>query len=273
MGGPRPPRGPRFFWGPRWGFGPRYRGGCFSFVMVFVVIIVLAIFLGIFSFCGSRTGTRDDNGITQSTVNRTPMSASLVTPIDTYFESKSGKFQITDDLSVTDAMRYFFDKTGVQPYLYVLDEIDGDTRPTTSAVMNEGFRRYAELFGSDEGHLLVTLFYYSNYEYDFYVDLIVGDNAVSVMDSEACQILRDNMIYYLERNYTVDEAVEQAFRAAADNIMGGAKKSGSGSILTPIVIILIVAAVIALVVYFVQKKKRGSDGTENQSYGDGVYRG
>ena len=132
--------------------------------MVFALIIVLTIFLGIFSFCGSRTGTQDDNGITQSTVNRTPMSASLITPIDTYFESKSDKFQITDDLSVTEAMRYFFDKTGVQPYLYVIDEIDGDTRPTTSAVMNEGFRRYAELFGSDEGHLLVTLFYYSNYE-------------------------------------------------------------------------------------------------------------
>ena len=243
--------------------------------MVLVVLIVLSVFLSIFSFCGSRTGVKDDNGITQSTVDRTPMSANLITPIDTYFESSSDRFRVTDDLSVESAMRYFFEKTGVQPYLYVIDEIDGSTHPTTSAIMNEGFRRYEELFGSDEGHLLVTLFYYSGYEYDFYVDLIVGNNAVSVMDSEACQILRDNMIYYLEGSYTADEAVEQAFRNAADGIMDGAAGTKSVSVWQIVLIVLVVAAVIAVIVYFVQKKKNDKDGgdSESQGYGDGVYRG
>ena len=251
--------------------------------MVIAVIMMMAVFLSIFSFCGVGNDTPEKvDGITQSTVDRTPMAGKYITPIDTYFETKTNRLQITDDLSVDDSMRRFFEKTGVQPYLYVIDNVGGNTKPTTKAVMEEGFRKYGELFGSDEGHLLVTVCCYSGYDYDFYVDLIVGNNASTVIDDEACRILRDCLVRDLEAcqygRMTVDEALANAFSDAASRIMGGAVKTSSGGVawLPAVLIVVVIALVIAVIVAGTKKKKNPPSDKGNgdsSPYGAGVYNG
>ena len=74
----------------------------------------------LFPFIGKMRGTN----ITPSTQNREPLPAGAVIETD-YFADNL--FWIDNKAQLEAGMKHFYQKTGVQPFLYITDEVDGCT--------------------------------------------------------------------------------------------------------------------------------------------------
>ena len=128
-GGGRGPGGPGFGgpggWGPRWG-GPRRRwrgpifpgggfggpGGCSTVILL--VIIILAVISCVAPDWGS---SRQDIDVTVSRTERT-----AVTGTKTYSDWYLDELGFIDhDTDLIDGLKYFYSKTGIQPYVMLLD--------------------------------------------------------------------------------------------------------------------------------------------------------
>jgi hypothetical protein len=241
------------------------------------IIIILFVFIMIISLFSAP----DSAGITRSTRQREPLDASYITAIDEYYHDGPGVIMsAADQYSLENSMKSFYQKTGVQPYLYIDDDINGNTRPGYDAVEEFMYSEYAALFGSDEGHLLILYFEYPNGEYNTWY--MWGNNAHMVMDDEACEILLDYIDYNYSQydvGYTLKytQMFVSSFDSAAERIMGGRTSIfESMSVGTIILLILGVVGVIALIIYIVKRYKdtnpnrRGPDGgsSDNMSEED-----
>ena len=89
---------------------------------------------------------------------------------------------IDDEGQVEKALRYFYEKTGSQPYLVVATDIDGETDFTDSEGEEWANDIYDEQF-SDDGHTVVAFVEYEESEYAYYI--VAGRSAQSVIDQEA----------------------------------------------------------------------------------------
>lgn len=295
FGGSRPSGGPRpgSFGPPPGGFGPRPggfrprpggfgprpggpRGGCgcgSGFVFVFILIVAIIIFgtvLGSFFRFQSPIWEYDPiydettesfiytaTDIPESTKKRTRLADSKCTPIDSYITDELNL--LLDDVNVRQSMEYFYEITGVQPYLYLTEKINGIANPKASDIEDFAFETYGKLFGSDEGHLLIIYIPYTDYEYDFYTYYLPGDDAATVFDEEAGSILLACLDAFDYRwNSTVrtaDETFTQTFRELADrlNIRQAAATVGSTRIPVStfvwigVAVVIVVAAVVLLI--------------------------
>ena len=99
--------------------------GCLtgSVGMLLAVFLLLA-FMMIFVSVMMPTSASD---VTASTVNREPLPAGSV-DLTEYYQDTTGLIRRSATLQA--GMKYFYEKTGVQPYLYVTRDIDGDTYPS-----------------------------------------------------------------------------------------------------------------------------------------------
>lgn len=260
-GGPRPSsgRGPVFVpvGGSYWGRGPR-RGGGFGclfpsvVVGIVVVLLIVAMLSGVFNCFGS-TSSSSGGSITPSTVEREKLPAGAVTETG-YYTDELG--WIKNETKLLVGMKNFYQKTGVQPYLYITDAINGASSVTDAeaqAFLNE---KYDALF-TDEAHLLLLFMENNN---GYHIWYLTGTQAKTVIDREAGDILMDYLDrYYYEDGYTDDEYFSRAFDDAADRIM-----SVTTSPWIPVLIVL--GVVVVLVLLFVwwkrakaQKNKEAED--------------
>lgn len=123
-------------------------------------------------------------------------------------------------------MRSFYEMTGVQPYLIIADQVNGNKDYTEADVEQYLRSRYDELF-EDDGHLI--LFFCEPYmnEYDPY--LLVGSKAATVIDESG-----ENTIYaaidrwYTDRSLDDDEYFARIFLASGNAIMYGTSFSEFG---------------------------------------------
>jgi len=187
--------------------------GCAIIALVLFIFIVLAALL--FSFnTGSSSGIGGNNDITTSTVEREPLPTGSVDETEYYTDTIGW---IGNRTKLLDGMDYFYKKTGVQPYLYLTDDINGSTTPTSEDMETFANDSYDRLF-TDEAHLLVVFFEYDSGAYmDYYV---VGTQAKGIIDTEAGDILLDYIdSYYYDSNLTDEEFFSNAFRDTADRIM------------------------------------------------------
>ena len=173
------------------------------------VLIVVALFFLVFALLGSRSS----GGIPTSSVNRTKLDAKYVTKTG-WYEDTAGWISSTSRLE--SGLKAFYEKTGVQPYLYVTEDINGDTNPASSTMDAFCEQLYNELF-EDEGHLLVVSYDYVGYWY------LVGSSAETVFDSEAQEIFENYMDHYaddlLYDEIGLDEFYSNVFSDTADRIM------------------------------------------------------
>lgn len=321
--GPHGPRGPRGFWGPGWGWGPRHHwgwggGGClapFVFAAVFAVFILVFIMSSIGSCVSSVARPNPDADIryeeisvsgddknvviTPSTRVRQPLDAKYCTPIEKYVEDDmSAMGTAAAEFEVINVLKDFYLKTGVQPYLWIADQLGGDSSPDYDSVEKMMYAKYAELF-EDEGHLLVLYFEYSDGTYNTWY--MWGNDAHEyVMDDEACEILLDYIDYYYNAQTSgldYSELFAGAFSSAADAIMGGitttggdngaavvpgddaagpggqaAEPSSSGlgaaGVIAIVLGVLLVGVVVALIVLLVSRKRGESREFEGMSADD-----
>ena len=270
FGGP-PPGGPGFGgpggWGPGWG-GPRRRwggpifpgggfrgpGGCST------VILLVIIILAVISFVAPDWGSsRQDIDVTVSRTERT-----AVTGTQTYSDWYVDELGFIDhDTDLTDGLKYFYSKTGIQPYVMLLDYDESlwDGGNWNDAAEQYLAQVYADTF-SDNGHLIFAYFACENDTEDmdgmFY--FYYGSAAYSIMDDEAETIFWS----YFDMNYnnldlSIAEFIGQTFEETADNIMH-VGTSGNSTLIKAAVIfaVICVAAIIIGIVVAKRAAKKDS---------------
>lgn len=108
--------------------------------------IVLAIIVIVAGLIAARPN------IQQSTIERSKLDSSLCTRVDTWYQDDIN--WIHDEKTLLKGLKTFYDKTGVQPYLWITDNINGKAKPNTSDFETALKSKYSELF-KDEGHVIV----------------------------------------------------------------------------------------------------------------------
>ena len=233
--------------GGGFGRGPGLGGcgcGVLIAVLIIVVIFVILISVGTGSFTTNNGG---ENDITKSTITREALPKGSVNETDYYTD---GLGVINNRTTLLNGMKYFYNETGVQPYLYITDSIGDYTfDPSMEELQNFTNNLYGELF-SDEAHLL---FVYLEFEDSYMTYYISGTQAKSVIDTEAGDILLDYMDrYYYDDSLSYEEFFSKAFSDTADRIM-----TVTRSPWIPVLIVLALLALAALLfVWWMRAKKQ-----------------
>jgi hypothetical protein len=216
-------------YGGRYGSGGRGPG---SSRAVIVAIILIVIFLLVFALIIPA-----ESSVPASTYQREPLAKGVA--LETEY-LKDDAHWIGNVSGVERSLRYFYDKTGVMPYLWIAESIDGNffvSDREAEAALNA---LYDEEI-SDEGHIVVLFLETSANDYDIYY--VAGAAARTVLDQEACDILMGYFDRYYYSDYADDEYFSKVFIDAADRIMTKT---------TPITLILmcVAAGLIALICVF-----------------------
>lgn len=183
------------------------RQGC-----VLWLLIALAVVAVLFMVRGAGPGG-SAVGITPSTVSRKPLPKGSVNETR-YFTDELG--WIGNQTELHKGLKHFYEKTGVQPHVFITGAIDGSHYPSTNELDEFARGLYDDLF-TDEAHLLLVFFEYEGVYMDRYV---AGVQAKTVIDSEAADILLDYIDrYYYDDDLTDEQFFSAAFRDAADRIM------------------------------------------------------
>ena len=146
------------------------------------------------------------------------LDASLCTPVKTTVETDLPDVLDSYDASKIETMiDYFYETTGVQPYFMLLgglEDVSFPDKDTVSTFMNE---KYVELFGADEGHLMLAMFY-DNGDYETWY--LIGYDANDVFTDADCERLLDNVDYYANTTDSVADAISAAFEVTANDWEG-----------------------------------------------------
>ncbi|MBE6812160.1 MAG: TPM domain-containing protein [Ruminococcaceae bacterium] len=185
---------------------------------IVIVVAFLAVFVTIAVLIGREIVSSDaDAPLLIESVERTKLSSVRCTPIDKWLEDEAGLLQSIDEKTqVEAALAHFYEKTGVQPYLLMLDAVDGDKKPDRKAVETYLTDRYIELFGEDEGHYIFLYLAHRDTSYTLYY--IPGLDAVTVVDDEVSSMLMDCIAWYYRQTETYGEMFANAFVYTAELI-------------------------------------------------------
>ena len=154
-------------------------------------------------------------GGTSSTKNREKLDQSLVNITADWYYDEAGL--LDNDRDLLRGMEVFYDKTGIQPYLYISEvTANGLSDAEAERISNE---IYEQLF-NDEGHLLICYFPNENEGQDDLPYMIKGRDTNSIMDEEAEDIFWDHFWKnYDNLDYTYDEFLGETFKDAGNSIM------------------------------------------------------
>ena len=239
-GGPPPPHhygGPRMY---------RRGPGCFGGMTMGTALILLAIIVVVCVFSSLPVSNGGTGDITRSTVAREPLPADAVTTTGYYTDNLGWIDSVTD---LESGMKSFYQETGVQPYLYLTDTVNGNPSPSEGEMQEFAMQLYDELF-TDEAHLLLVFQEY-NSNGQYYAYWVAGKQAKTVCDQEAMDILLDYIDHYYYSDYSESEFFSLAFEKAGARMME----------VTPnpwVRIVMIVAVVLLAILAFVwwQKAKK-----------------
>ena len=210
-----------------------------------LITVILTFVIVIGAFLAARPN------IQTSTIERTKLSSSQCTKIDTWYQDDIN--WIHDEKTLLKGLKTFYDKTGVQPYLWITDNINGKAKPTSSDFEAALQQKYQELF-NDEGHLIVCFMESSPSVYATYY--WAGSAAKGVIDDEAGEILLD----VIDSKYTSDlsdeEMFSKSFSDAAERMMKVGRTTKQYIIMT-VAVIAGLGVVVGFI--FLIKAKRKAD--------------
>ncbi len=187
--------------------------GCFTVIMCLIVIFVILILFSASSGISMLGGSGGSSDITKSTVQREALPVGSVNETD-YYTDELG--WIKNQTQLVSGLKYFYQKTGVQPHLYITDTVNGSHSPSAGELDAYARNLYDQLF-TDEAHLLLVFLEYNNNYMDRYV---CGTQAKTVIDTEAGDILLDYIDrYYYDDSLTDEVFFSKSFSDAADRIM------------------------------------------------------
>lgn len=212
--------------------------GC---VTIIIALVIIAIIIAVVFSVGSS-----GSDVAKSTVVREPLPKGSATETD-YYKDELG--WIENKSSLVSGLKHFYEKTGVQPFVYITDTINGSHYPAYNDLEAFANTKYDELF-TDEAHLLLVFFEYEGNPGKYMDYYVTGTQAKGVVDAEAGTILLD----YIDKNY-YNSALSEAeffgnsFSDAADRMMDVTK--------SPWIIVFVVIGVIVIVVVLFTWWKHG----------------
>lgn len=160
-----------------------------------------------------------------------------------------------NDSSVRDAMKYFQEKTGIQPYLLITDSLGGKGGEITDAEAEAYLAELYDSLYSDEGHMIFAFMEYAPSQYITY--LYTGTAADSVMDADARNLFLDCADrYYADSSLSDAEFFEKIFVKSADLIMADTAGHAKAALLYAVcgaAALIIMAA--GLICFKIQEKK------------------
>ncbi len=211
--------------------------GCLLMILAFIVAVVFS----------SASGGISSDGSIESTIERTPMDSSKIVETDYYYYDNLD--WIKSPTVLEGGMKIFYEKTGVQPFLIITDNINGNYRPTNAEAKAFMVEVY-DLTFEDQGHMMVL---FLEAEDDHATWIYCGTDAAKVVDAEARDILYSN----IEHEYYSDKSDELMFSTAfsdtAEQIMTVHKVYGDQLIIA--LILIFVGVMIYNVVSSKRKKK------------------
>lgn len=221
------------FYGTR--YGSPYRQVPFMTVLIQFVALMILVFV-----VGAVVMFRTTPQIPNSTIEREALDKSKVV-VTKYYDDRLG--WLTSGKKVENGIKYFFDKTGVQPYLVIADNIDGSVNPSPSQTDKYLDDLYNQMF-KDEQHMIVL--YFDNGS-SWFTRYYCGVSAGVVMDSEACEIVLSYLDYYATSDMEDDDYFNTVFRKSADKIMTVSTNKYDVMRVVVLSVCLIVAAVLLVV--------------------------
>lgn len=204
----RPPRAPRPY--RSGGCGSGCLGGVIAIFLILVFLVGFADALLPKAWGGSNAS---GSNITASTVQREALPKGSVQETE-YYTDELGWIQ--NRTRMLQGFKQFYQKTGVQPHLYITDNVNGNNYPTMDELEEYSNQLYDKLF-TDEAHLLLVFFEYDPSQYMSYY--VTGTQAKAVIDGEAGDILLDYIDRYYYQDMTDEEFFSKAFADAGDRIM------------------------------------------------------
>ena len=259
-------------WGGGWGWGRRRRmpmggmgmgmgmpmgrrrGGCGSGCMgvimaIIMLIIVLSVISMVANFAMPAVPVGGRTQVTRSTVNRTALPRDAADTSVTQLVDLKG--WIGNTAILNRGMTNFHNRTGVRPILYITSEIDGNVRPTFAQLSAYANRRYAELTGGCEAHMLLVIFQSERNLDDYGWYIVRGAQARTVIDEEAYNIVLDYVArYWYNQRLENHEVFSRAFDESSERIMRVDRSPW-----IPVLIVAGILLILALLYRWWQKKQ------------------
>ena len=234
-------------------------GGLIGLVLAALLIALLTTAI---PSCGSgemaygNAPASQSQSVSSSTV-REKLPADAVSKTDWYTDADGD--WIHNASALTRGLEEFYEKTGVQPYVYILPNGQTTSGSELTQIAEE---LYPELF-SDEGHLLLV--FCDDGHGSFTCGYCVGTAASSVVDSEALTILADELNDAYNYADSDEEVFSDAFSETAGRIMAAAEEEERGHT-TMLVVggVILVVAIGAGVAYVVRKRKAQQEEKQKQ---------
>jgi hypothetical protein len=192
-------------YGGRYGSGGRGPGSSGAVVVAIILIIIFIAALALI--------IPAERSVPASTYQREPLAKGVALETECL---RDDAHWIGNVSGVERSLRYFYNKTGVMPYLWIAESIDGDFFVSDDEAETALDAFYDEEI-SDEGHIVVLFLETSNSNYEIYYR--GGIAARTVLDREACDILIGYFDRYYYSDYEDDEYFSKVFTDAADRIM------------------------------------------------------
>ena len=271
-GGPRDhgPRGPRggfgFGFGPSIHVGPSVNvggggnggcGGCLGTVIGFIlVLMLLSVLYGAMDSCSGRN---DYGSYGSSAYSATATSDTVRTKLDSGDVSKTAYYTDEDGDWIHSASKlekglsHFFDKTGVQPYVYILKN---GSETSVDALNKKSSDLYDQLF-SDEGHFLLV--FCDAGDGTFNCGYTIGTKARTVMDDEALGVLEEELNNAYNNASTDEEVFSDAFYNTADTIMKAADSEAKSAATGKVALVVVGVAAVGGIAYVVVRNKKKAD--------------
>ena len=226
-------------------------GGCSS--AIFFVLLVLAGFMyGFLEEMHLDTIYK----VTRSSIQREKLPEDKCKPIDEWYKDDWGDWidENGERESLETGLKYFYESTGVQPYLWIMGE-DGKDYKSTDSLEELAEVTYKKMFGNDEGHILIIFREYPNESGNYLLTVTPGfDAETQVMDQEAKDILLDYIEYYYEDDDLNEGTFFQtAFRDAGERIM--TKQVPLSTMITAGIIVLVLILGLVITINIVRKRR------------------
>lgn len=244
--------GPRFYYfgGSRYSGNDNHNGSSNKIsLIIFLVIMALSIISELSEYIDFNSNNNNGSGsssITASTVNREKFDDAEKYYIEDLWY-KDELDWIKKSSTLESGMKYFYEKTGIQPFLY----ITGDYFKDNEALKARATEIYDEYF-DDEAHLVVV---FSEHDSRYRCCYLTGVQSKTVIDSEAGEILLDYIDHYYYSDMDEDEFFARSFREAADRMMRVTPKYGW----IAFIFILVIILTVIIFIWWKKKKKHRLD--------------
>ena len=201
--------------------------GCLS-----VILIIIAIVLAVVMVSGINAA--------KNAKNRVKLDAKITVDIG-YIDDQLKWF--SKPATVENAMKSFYEKTGVMPYLVITNKMGGAKTESEAEAYTKNL--YYELFTkngkADEAHFLV-LWYQENGS-DDYAFMYAGSSANGVIDADARQVVYNYFNRYYTSDYDDNQYFAKVFEESATEIM---KQSDTGWKATLGWLIVVIAVLVVM---------------------------